>query len=245
MRRGRFEQAEAARCSSTKSATCPAELQTRLLRVLSDGNFYRVGGHQPIKANVRVIAATHQNMEDRVRQGLFREDLFHRLNVIRLRLPPLRERREDIPSLAKHFISLSAQGTGVEAKRLPTEPEIPAEPGFPRQRAPARKPLPLAHRDGPGPDGRSGRPAARTEGPAHPRTARQLGRRADGRGRSGHRPAPGEVFDMLSRDFERILIRRALSATGGRGSRRATPGHRAQHHYPQDPGTGLEEPDHA
>ena len=74
----------------------PADLQTRLLRVLSDGQFYRVGGHPPIKANVRVIAATHQNLEERVRQGLFREDLFHRLNVIRLRLPPLRERREDI-----------------------------------------------------------------------------------------------------------------------------------------------------
>jgi two-component system nitrogen regulation response regulator GlnG len=75
----------------------PFDLQTRLLRVLSDGHFYRVGGHQPLKANVRVITATHQNLEQRVRDGLFREDLFHRLNVIRLRLPSLRERREDIP----------------------------------------------------------------------------------------------------------------------------------------------------
>ena len=118
MRRGRFEQAEGGTLFLDEIGDMPAELQTRLLRVLSDGNFYRVGGHQPIKANVRVIAATHQNMEDRVRQGLFREDLFHRLNVIRLRLPPLRERREDIPPLAKHFISLSAQELGVEAKRL-------------------------------------------------------------------------------------------------------------------------------
>lgn len=96
----------------------PPELQTRLLRVLSDGQFYRVGGHSPIKVNVRVIAATHQNMEQRVKQGLFREDLFHRLNVIRLRLPPLRERREDIPLLAKYFLQKSAQELGVEPKKL-------------------------------------------------------------------------------------------------------------------------------
>jgi two-component system nitrogen regulation response regulator GlnG len=86
--------------------------------VLSDSNFYRVGGHQPIKANVRVIAATHQDLETRVRQGLFREDLFHRLNVIRLRLPSLRERREDIPLLAKYFLQKSARSLNVETKRL-------------------------------------------------------------------------------------------------------------------------------
>ena len=96
----------------------PTELQTRLLRVLSDGHFYRVGGHTPIKANVRVIAATHQNLEQRVRDGQFREDLYHRLNVIRLRSPPLRERREDIPLLARHFLSKSAVQLGVETKRL-------------------------------------------------------------------------------------------------------------------------------
>jgi two-component system nitrogen regulation response regulator GlnG len=88
------------------------------LRVLSDGHFYRVGGHQPLKANVRVIAATHQNLEHRVREGLFREDLYHRLNVIRLRLPSLRERREDIPILAKHFLAQSAKQLGVEVKRM-------------------------------------------------------------------------------------------------------------------------------
>jgi two-component system nitrogen regulation response regulator GlnG len=86
--------------------------------VLSDGHFYRVGGHQPLKANVRVIAATHQNLETRVREGLFREDLYHRLNVIRLRLPSLRERREDIPILTRHFLSQSAKQLGVEAKRM-------------------------------------------------------------------------------------------------------------------------------
>jgi two-component system nitrogen regulation response regulator GlnG len=96
-------------------------LQTRLLRVLSDGHFYRVGGHQPVKANVRVIAATHQNLEQRVRDGLFREDLYHRLNVIRLRLPSLRERREDIPLLVRHFLVQSARQLGVEPKRLSEE----------------------------------------------------------------------------------------------------------------------------
>ena len=118
MRRGRFEQAEGGTLFLDEIGDMPADLQTRLLRVLSDGNFYRVGGHQPIRANVRVIAATHQDLEARVKQGLFREDLFHRLNVIRLRLPPLRERREDIPLLARFFLAKSAREIGVEAKRL-------------------------------------------------------------------------------------------------------------------------------
>jgi two-component system nitrogen regulation response regulator GlnG len=118
MRRGRFEQADGGTLFLDEISDMPADLQTRLLRVLSDGQFYRVGGHQPIKANVRVIAATHQDLEARVKQGLFREDLFHRLNVIRLRLPPIRERREDIPLLIKHFLAKSARELGVEAKRL-------------------------------------------------------------------------------------------------------------------------------
>jgi len=118
MRRGRFEQAETGTLFLDEIGDMPAELQTRLLRVLSDGQFYRVGGHQPISANVRVIAATHQDLENRVQQGLFREDLFHRLNVIRLRLPSLKERKEDIPLLAKHFLLKSARDLGVESKRL-------------------------------------------------------------------------------------------------------------------------------
>ena len=117
-RRGRFEQAEGGTLFLDEIGDMPAELQTRLLRVLSDGNFYRVGGHQPIKANVRIITATHQNLDERVKQNLFREDLFHRLNVIRLRLPPLRERREDIPLLAKHFLQKSARELGVEQKHF-------------------------------------------------------------------------------------------------------------------------------
>ncbi len=120
-RHGRFEQAEGGTLFLDEIGDMPAELQTRLLRVLSDGNFYRVGGQQPIKANVRIITATHQDLDERVRQGLFREDLFHRLNVIRLRLPPLRERREDIPLLAKYFLHKSARELGVEQKQLSEE----------------------------------------------------------------------------------------------------------------------------
>lgn len=117
-RRGRFEQADGGTLFLDEIGDMPFELQTRLLRVLSDGQFYRVGGHSPLRSNVRVIAATHQNLEERVRQGVFREDLFHRLNVIRLRLPPLRERKEDVPALARHFLQRSATELGVEPKRL-------------------------------------------------------------------------------------------------------------------------------
>ncbi|HTO45252.1 MAG TPA: nitrogen regulation protein NR(I) [Burkholderiales bacterium] len=123
MRRGRFEQAEGGTLFLDEIGDMPSDLQTRLLRVLSDSHFYRVGGHQPIKANVRIIAATHQDLEERVKNGLFREDLFHRLNVIRIRLPALRERREDIPLLARYFMGKSAKDLGVEAKRL-TDPVV-------------------------------------------------------------------------------------------------------------------------
>jgi len=118
MRRGRFEQADGGTLFLDEIGDMPFDLQTRLLRVLSDGHFYRVGGHSAVKANVRVIAATHQDLEVRVKEGVFREDLFHRLNVIRLRLPALRERREDIPMLARHFLQQSAKQLGVEPKRI-------------------------------------------------------------------------------------------------------------------------------
>jgi two-component system nitrogen regulation response regulator GlnG len=117
-RRGRFEQAEGGTLFLDEIGDMPFDLQTRLLRVLSDGHFYRVGGHQAVKAHVRVIAATHQDLEQRVRNGAFREDLFHRLNVIRLRLPALRERNEDVPMLARHFLQQSARQLGVEPKRM-------------------------------------------------------------------------------------------------------------------------------
>ena len=247
MRRGRFEQAEGGTLFLDEIGDMPAELQTRLLRVMSDNNFYRVGGNQPIRANVRVIAATHQNMEERVRQGLFREDLFHRLNVIRLRLPPLRERREDIPTLAKHFISLSAQELGVEAKRLSEATLKYLQsldfPGNVRQlenlchwltvMAPGQTvevaDLPPELKDHPVRD----QPANWGEA-LMAEVDRVLAQ------------SPGEVFDLLNRDFERILIRRALNATGGRrieaaqllGIGRNTITRKIQE-------LGLEEPDHA
>ena len=118
MRRGRFEQADGGTLFLDEIGDMPFDLQTRLLRVLSDGSFYRVGGHSAIKTNVRIIAATHQDLEQRVKEGGFREDLFHRLNVIRLRLPALRERREDVPALTKHFLQQSAKQLGVEPKRI-------------------------------------------------------------------------------------------------------------------------------
>lgn len=117
-RRGRFEQADTGTLFLDEIGDMPAELQTRLLRVLADGEFYRVGGHTPIKVDVRIIAATHQNLEQRVRDGQFREDLFHRLNVIRIHLPSLRERRQDIVLLARHFLVTAARELGVEPKQL-------------------------------------------------------------------------------------------------------------------------------
>ncbi|MBA3902176.1 MAG: nitrogen regulation protein NR(I) [Rhodocyclaceae bacterium] len=217
MRRGRFEQAEGGTLFLDEIGDMPAELQTRLLRVLSDGNFYRVGGHQPIKANVRVIAATHQNLEERVKQGLFREDLFHRLNVIRLRLPPLRERREDVPLLARHFMQKSAQELGVEPKRMSDAAlkflATLEFPGNVRQlenichwltvMAPGQT---IEVADLP--------PELREQAPREIGNDWKvtLGAEAD-RLLASHL---GGVWDQLSRDFERTLIRHALIASAGR-----------------------------
>jgi two-component system nitrogen regulation response regulator GlnG len=118
IRQGRFEQANSGTLFLDEIGDMPLDVQTRLLRVLADGQFYRVGGYAPVKVDVRIIAATHQNLELRVQEGKFREDLFHRLNVIRVPLPPLRERREDIPSLARYFLQRTAKELGVEAKIL-------------------------------------------------------------------------------------------------------------------------------
>jgi two-component system nitrogen regulation response regulator GlnG len=215
-RRGRFEQAEGGTFFLDEIGDMPQELQTRLLRVLSDGHFYRVGGHQPIKANVRVIAATHQDLDARVKQGLFRDDLFHRLNVIRLRLPSLRERREDIPLLARHFLGRSARELGVEAKRLSesTLKYLTAQdfPGNVRQlenlchwltvMAPS---VSIEVKDLP--------PELRSEAAA-PATSwvAALEREVEtllNRGDSG-------VMDELTRQFEKALIVKALAHTGGR-----------------------------
>ena len=123
LRQGRFQQADGGTLFLDEIGDMPAETQTRLLRVLADGEFYRVGGHTPIKVDVRIIAATHQDLEQLVEENRFREDLFHRLNVIRVHLPKLAERSEDIPSLARHFLSSAAKELGVEPKILTKEAE--------------------------------------------------------------------------------------------------------------------------
>ena len=118
LRKGRFEQAHEGTLFLDEIGDMPIELQTRLLRVLNDGKFYRVGGQEPIKVDVRVITATHQNLQTFVKEGKFREDLFHRLNVIRIKVPPLRERLEDIPILSQFFLNQSAKKLQTEAKVL-------------------------------------------------------------------------------------------------------------------------------
>ena len=224
MRRGRFEQAEGGTLFLDEIGDMPADLQTRLLRVLSDGQFYRVGGHMPVKANVRVIAATHQALEERVKQGLFREDLFHRLNVIRLRLPALRERREDIPLLTKHFLVKSAKDLGVDSKRLtpPTLAFIAQQefPGNVRQlenlchwitvMAPGQS---VEVADLP-PDIRGEKANAVADGD----WKRALEREVAASLARGEK----EIFDGLNRAFEGALITKALEHTGGRRIEAAT-----------------------
>jgi two-component system nitrogen regulation response regulator GlnG len=224
MRRGRFEQAEAGTLFLDEIGDMPPDLQTRLLRVLSDGHFYRVGGHTPLAANVRVIAATHQDLEARVKQGLFREDLYHRLNVIRLRLPPIRERRDDIAMLARHFLAKSARELGVDGKRL-TEGALQflaAQdwPGNVRQlenvchwvtvMAPGQvvdvKDLP--------PEVRGEGVAASADGDWRRALEREVAARL-ARGET-------DIADPLTRDFETALIVKALQHTGGRRIEAAT-----------------------
>jgi len=121
-RKGRFEQADGGTLFLDEIGDMPSDLQTRLLRVLQNGEFYRVGGAAPVKVDVRVVAATHQNLEVLVKEGRFREDLYHRLNVIRVRIPALRERCEDVPQLARHFLNSAAEELKTEPKRL--RPEV-------------------------------------------------------------------------------------------------------------------------
>ncbi|HEU4442882.1 MAG TPA: nitrogen regulation protein NR(I) [Burkholderiales bacterium] len=215
-RRGRFEQAEGGTLFLDEIGDMPAELQTRLLRVLSDGTFYRVGGHQQIKGNVRVIAATHQNLEQRVREGAFREDLYHRLNVIRLRLPSLRERSEDIGLLTRHFMAQSARQLGVEPKRIADDALAHLArldfPGNVRQlenlchwltvMAPGQV-IDLANLP---PEFRDQAATAPSDWLAG---LEQEAERRLARGDTG-------ILDALSRQFERALITKALARTGGR-----------------------------
>jgi two-component system nitrogen regulation response regulator GlnG len=219
MRRGRFEQAEGGTLFLDEIGDMPPDLQVRLLRVLADGEYYRVGGHAPLRANVRIIAATHQNLEERVRQGLFREDLMHRLNVVRLRLPPLRERVEDIAPLARHFLLKSGRDLAVEPKGLSEEAlkvlTTFAFPGNVRQlenichwltvMAPGQRvevaDLPPEVREAPSPTGEAG------EADWKFALDRELSQ-ALARGERN-------VGDRLEQEFEKTLIRRALVHTGG------------------------------
>ena len=230
---GRFEQADGGTLFLDEIGDMPAELQTRLLRVLSEGHFYRVGGHKALRSNVRVIAATHQDLEALVKQNRFREDLFHRLNVIRLRLPPLRERSEDIPVLVHHFLRLSAVQLGVDPKRVTGATLAHLQtlpfPGNVRQlenlchwltvMAPGSQidpaDLPPEIRP-PDSDTRAGGMGSDSCG--------TLGRDAalDWRALLSQEAdrllgdIPGHVFDELNREFERTLIQRALAASEGR-----------------------------
>jgi two-component system nitrogen regulation response regulator GlnG len=219
LRRGRFEQAEGGTLFLDEIGDMPADLQVRLLRVLADGEYYRVGGHSPLRANVRIIAATHQNLEERVRQNLFREDLMHRLNVVRLRLPPLRERAEDIAPLARHFLQKSGRDLAVEPKVLSDEAlkalALFSYPGNVRQlenichwltvMAPGQRievaDLPPEVREAPAVAGESG------EFDWQHALDRELGQ-ALARGERN-------VGDRLEHEFEKTLIRRALAHTCG------------------------------
>jgi two-component system nitrogen regulation response regulator GlnG len=220
LRRGRFEQADGGTLFLDEIGDMSPQLQTRLLRVLAEGEFYRVGGQLPVKVDVRVIAATHQDLEARVRENLFREDLLHRLNVVRLRLPPLRERQEDIAPLTRHFLQKSARELAVEPKVLSDEAgKVIAAfpfPGNVRQlenmchwltvMAPGQRievpDLPPEIRTAPG-----GEDAAGSEGGWQRALDRELAA-ALARGERA-------VGDRLEQEFERTLILRALVHTGG------------------------------
>jgi two-component system nitrogen regulation response regulator GlnG len=218
-RTGRFEQADGGTLFLDEIGDMPFDTQTRLLRVLADNEFYRVGGMEPVKVNVRIIAATHQNLEDRVRDGLFREDLFHRLNVIRIQLPALRDRMEDIPALAEHFLVQAAKEIGTEPKFLADEAKQALAgfdwPGNVRQlenmcrylSVMAPNPM-IQAQDLPPEVSQPGQVAQRS-------TLSWTGllRERAGILLKSHE---GEVIDRLTDEFERTLIEVALTQTGGR-----------------------------
>ena len=217
-RQGRFEQAHGGTLFLDEIGDMPPETQTRLLRVLADGEFYRVGGHTPIKVDVRIIAATHQDLESKVRDGAFREDLFHRINVIRIHLPPLRDRRTDIPTLARHFLLGAAHDLNVDPKTL--RPEVArylmglAWPGNVRQLENTCRWLTVmangkeVHMEDLPPELRQDRPADGGEADWEQSLA-QWAERALSRGEEG-------LLNTALPAFERIMIETALRATGGR-----------------------------
>jgi two-component system nitrogen regulation response regulator GlnG len=219
LRRGRFEQADGGTLFLDEIGDMSPQLQTRLLRVLAEGEFYRVGGQVPVRVDVRVIAATHQDLEERVRQNLFREDLLHRLNVIRIEVPPLRSRREDIPELLMHYLSAAAIELGVEPKTLTPDAAAALSnfdwPGNVRQlvnacrrltvTAPGRE---IKAEDIPADLGGSPGPAKLQD-----EWTRQLSQWAERRLDAGDTP----LLDDAMPEFERTLIRAALrKAEGGR-----------------------------
>jgi two-component system, NtrC family, nitrogen regulation response regulator GlnG len=219
LRRGRFEQADGGTLFLDEIGDMSPQLQTRLLRVLAEGEFYRVGGQVPVRVDVRVIAATHQDLEERVKQSLFREDLLHRLNVIRIEVPPLRSRREDIPELLVNYLSEAAVELGVEPKTLTPEAAAALSnfdwPGNVRQlvnacrrltvTAPGRE---IKAEDIPSDLGGSPSPAILQD-----EWTRQLTSWAEKRLNAGETP----LLDDAMPEFERTLIRAALrKAEGGR-----------------------------
>ena len=218
-RRGRFEQADGGTLFLDEIGDMPTALQTRLLRVLAEGEFYRVGGQTPMRVDVRVIAATHQNLEDRVARGLFREDLFHRLNVIRMTLPPLRARREDVGDLLGHYLRIAATELGVEVKTIAPEARAALEayawPGNVRELVNLCRRLTVL---APGSEVRAedlpaeiaAAAAGAAANPEH--WSAMLARWAEGEAqRSGVPP----LLDTAAPEFERALIRVALKHTGG------------------------------
>ncbi|MGH8612379.1 MAG: nitrogen regulation protein NR(I) [Gammaproteobacteria bacterium] len=215
-RLGRFEQADGGTLFLDEIGDMPAELQTRLLRVLADGEFYRVGGHTPLKADVRVIAATHQNLQDQVTLGKFREDLFHRLNVIRLRLPPLRERKEDIRLLAEHFLARAAKELEVAPKILLPEATVRLRtfdwPGNVRQLENVCRWLTVMaaaqeiHLEDLPPELRTPKPALGND------WENNLRHWVDDRLAAGE----SELLTKIVPGLERVVIRAALAKTGGR-----------------------------
>ena len=217
-RRGRFEQADGGTLFLDEIGDMPADTQTRLLRVLADGEFYRVGGHTPVKVDVRIIAATHQNLEILVQAGKFREDLFHRLNVIRIHIPRLSDRREDIPTLARHFLSRAALELAVEPKLLKSETEDYLQqlpwPGNVRQLENTCRWITVmasgreVHVDDLPPELLS-QPQESAPGSNWEQALRQWADQALGRGQSS-------LLDTAVPAFERIMIETALKHTAGR-----------------------------
>jgi two-component system nitrogen regulation response regulator GlnG len=217
LRRGRFEQADGGTLFLDEIGDMPTPLQTRLLRVLAEGEFYRVGGQSPIKVDVRVIAATHQHLEDRVARGLFREDLFHRLNVIRIELPPLRMRREDIGALLVHYLAVAAAELGVEPKTLAADARAALEaygwPGNVRELVNLCRRLSVL---APGSAVHAEDLPAEVVGAASTTAAdawtASLAQWAEGEAaRAGARP----LLDTALPEFERVLIRVAMKRTQG------------------------------